>query len=197
MDDEFKLLTDFSRLIFWPFINALPIKFSNKQHIFVKIASFDIWIVSGAIFAGMLSERLLLPAILVSLLAGWVRWMATGSLTRRTFFDWPVILLILMLPVTCWVTAIPAITLPQVYRLLNGIALLYTLVNWITSIARLRLDDGNSRNGAASASSTQCQRSQKIAAPRRATVTRFNLRLFKISKSYRHYKPARIVLVWH
>ena len=116
----------------------LPIKFSNKQHIFVKIASFDIWIVSGAIFAGMLSERLLLPAILVSLLAGWVRWMATGSLTRRTFFDWPVILLILMLPVTCWVTAIPAITLPQVYRLLNGIALLYTLVNWITSIARLR-----------------------------------------------------------
>ena len=66
-----------------------------------------------------------------------------------------------------------------------------------TSIARLRLDDGNSRNGAASASSTQCQRSQKIAAPRRATVTRFNLRLFKISKSYRHYKPARIVLVRH
>ena len=49
------------------------------------------------------------------------------------------ILLLVMVLVTLWATALPAKTIPQVYRLLTGIAFFYAIVNWCNNPKRLRL----------------------------------------------------------
>ncbi|MFQ5616607.1 MAG: O-antigen ligase family protein, partial [Anaerolineales bacterium] len=59
-----------------------------------------------------------------------IRWQAYHQISVRTPLDWGVIWLVLMLLVTIWATALPEKTLPQIYRLLTGIGLYYTIVNW-------------------------------------------------------------------
>ena len=81
----------------------------------------------------------LLPAAVITAAVFWLlRWIATGRLTRRTPADWAVILLMVMVLVTLWATALPAKTIPQVYRLLTGVAFFYAIVNWCNSLKRLR-----------------------------------------------------------
>lgn len=53
--------------------------------------------------------------------------------------DWAMISLVLMLPVTLWATALPDTTYPQVCRLLLGIFLFYSLINWANSQRRVHL----------------------------------------------------------
>ena len=82
----------------------------------------------------------LLPAAVITAAVFWfLRWMATGRLTKRTPADGGVILLLVMVPVTLWATAVPAKTIPQVYRLLTGVAFFYAIVNWCNNPKRLRL----------------------------------------------------------
>jgi putative inorganic carbon (HCO3(-)) transporter len=50
-----------------------------------------------------------------------------------------VLLLLFMVPVTLWATALPEITVPQVLRLLAGVLLFYAIVNWARSASRLRI----------------------------------------------------------
>lgn len=103
------------------------------------LADREIWFVAGAIAASVLSERLL-PVALVVAAAFWVlRWLAYGRISQRTPADWAIVLLLLTLPLTLWATAWPTTTWPQVYRLLTGIALYYAVVNWTTTLPRLRL----------------------------------------------------------
>jgi putative inorganic carbon (HCO3(-)) transporter len=68
-----------------------------------------------------------------------IRWVARGRLTVRTPVDWPVCLLLLILPLTIWATADLAVTLIAVSRLLAGLALVYGLVNWADGKSRLSL----------------------------------------------------------
>lgn len=110
-------------------LRAIPIFF----------ASLEIWLVALAVGASIASERALEPALAVAGAFWLIRLLAYGRLTVRTPADWAIGLLILMLPVTLWATALPDITRPQVYRLLTGIALYYAVVNWATTLPRLRL----------------------------------------------------------
>jgi putative inorganic carbon (hco3(-)) transporter len=106
---------------------------------FAQLLSFiEVWPVGLLVAAGMLSNRLLLPALVVALLFWPVRYIATGRLSQRTPPDWAVILLVLAAILSLWVTSSPDITFPQVYRLLGGIALYYAIVNWTNSVSRLR-----------------------------------------------------------
>jgi O-antigen ligase len=68
-----------------------------------------------------------------------VRWLASGTPTLRTPIDWAVGLLLLMVPITLWVTTDLQTTLPQVFRLVVGISFFYTIVNWAKSPIRIRL----------------------------------------------------------
>ncbi len=103
-----------------------------------KIASIELWAVSLAVGASIVSARFL-PAALIVLIAFWlVRWLATGQLSLRTPADWGIALLVLTVPVTLWATAIPETTRLQVYRLLSGVGLYYATVNWATTTRRLR-----------------------------------------------------------
>lgn len=66
-----------------------------------------------------------------------------GLSTRRwwvaTPLDVPILVLLGMLPVTLWATPLPDVTLPQVWRVLNGVVLYYVVVRWCTTPERLRL----------------------------------------------------------
>ncbi|HEX7974699.1 MAG TPA: O-antigen ligase family protein, partial [Anaerolineales bacterium] len=102
------------------------------------LANLEIWPVAFLVAASMVSSRVLPVAVGAALLFWGIRWSATGRLTVRTPADGSIALLVLLLPVTLWTTALPDVTLLQVYRLLSGIALYYALANWATSPARLR-----------------------------------------------------------
>jgi putative inorganic carbon (HCO3(-)) transporter len=87
----------------------------------------------------MVLPRFLPVAIVVAAFFWLSRWLATRRLTVRTPADWGIILILLMIPVTLWATALPEITVPQIYRLLSGVALYYAVINWTSAQDRLRL----------------------------------------------------------
>lgn len=91
-----------------------------------------------AVVASFVIDRALPVAVALAGLFWLIRWLAYGRPSQRTPADWAIFLLILMIPVTLWATALPEKTLPQVYRLLAGIALYYAIVNWANTLARLR-----------------------------------------------------------
>ena len=108
------------------------------------IARHEIWVVPLGIVAGAVSARFFPAALAIAALFWGVRWLAYGRLTVRTPADWPIGLLLLMLPVTLWATALPDVTRPQVWQLLAGVALYYVVANWTAGaawaagVARLR-----------------------------------------------------------
>lgn len=109
------------------------------RSLFHRLAAFEAPILALLVAAAVASERLLPVALSVAALFWLVRWLAFGRLTVRTAADWPVGVLVALIPVTLWATALPEVTRPQALRLLVGIALCYALVNWASTPARLRL----------------------------------------------------------
>lgn len=102
------------------------------QRAAIRLVSLELWIVASVVALSVFSVRLL-PIALIIAAAFWpLRWIAQRHLSVRTPVDAPIIVLILLLPVTLWATSEPATTIPQVMRLLTGIALFYTVVNWTT-----------------------------------------------------------------
>jgi len=82
----------------------------------------------------------LLPAVVISAAFFWLfRKVAYGYFSVRTPCDLNIIVLVLMLPVTVWVTVLPEKTIIQVLNVLVGIAMYYTIANWCSSYNRLRL----------------------------------------------------------
>lgn len=94
-------------------------------------------IVAVAAAATFIDSRWLPLALAVGLGFWPVRWWLAGRFTLRTPADWGIAGLLLMLPVTLWVTAYPEETRLQVMRLLCGILLFYSLVNWANTPVRL------------------------------------------------------------
>ena len=106
--------------------------------------------------AKWLSEReiwLLIPAIALTMFrptwAPWglmlcgllwlVRWVGQGYLTVQTPLDRPIILLLLMMPVTFLATTDFRLTINNVSWLLAGLAVYYGIVNWIKHSAQVAL----------------------------------------------------------
>jgi putative inorganic carbon (HCO3(-)) transporter len=102
------------------------------------LVQYEIWPVTLLIAASFVWLSLLPAAVITAAVFLFLRWIATGRITKRTPADGGVILLLVMVPVTLWATALPAITIPQVYRLLTGMVFYYAIVNWCSSPKRLR-----------------------------------------------------------
>lgn len=66
-----------------------------------------------------------------------IRWLGKGRWSVRTPVDGPIIVLALMALISLWITPLPGVTLPEVYRLLTGLALFYVIVNWSTKPAHV------------------------------------------------------------
>lgn len=103
------------------------------------LAGLELWAVVLGVAAGAVAARALPVALAVAGGFWFLRWLASGRLSARTPGDWPAGLLLLLIPVTLWATALPDVTQPAVYRLLIGLALYYAIANWTTSASRLRL----------------------------------------------------------
>ncbi len=110
---------------------------TSLQNIAKSITSIEIWVVGIVVLLSMVKTSLLPWAVLVALLFWPFRWIANGRPSKRTLVDFGIGLLILMIPVTLWATALPEKTIPQVYRLALGILFFYTLINWITYTQKL------------------------------------------------------------
>jgi putative inorganic carbon (hco3(-)) transporter len=105
----------------------------------VRLATIELPLLALLIIGAIVSERLL-PVALALAAGFWlVRWLAYGRLTVRTIGDWAIGVLIVMVPVTLWATALPEITHTEVLRLLMGLALYYAIANWAGTTVRLRL----------------------------------------------------------
>lgn len=99
------------------------------------LLSVEFWLVAALTFIGTINTAWLPLALVVAALFWPLRRLVTGRWSRRTAVDWPVALLVCLVLVTLWVTALPGKTLPQALRLLAGVALFYALVNWAGSAA--------------------------------------------------------------
>jgi len=94
------------------------------------IADHEIWLLALIVPLLLFPARFSPLGLFLIPVPGLCRWVSRGHLTRRTPLDLPILLLLLMIPITLWATALPEITWPAVYKLLVGIALFYGIVNW-------------------------------------------------------------------
>ena len=108
------------------------------QNLFVKLASIEIWVISTCVLISIIYPDALLGVVCIGVFFWFVRRFTSGRFTVRTPIDISVLLLLLMIPITLWATAIPSKTYPQVYRLLTGVIFLYSIVNWARTSARIR-----------------------------------------------------------
>jgi putative inorganic carbon (hco3(-)) transporter len=104
-----------------------------------QLSVVQICVIALCAAAGVLSTRTLPVALGVVALFWLIQWLTTGRLSIRTPGDWAIGLLLVMIPVTLWATALPDVTRPQVYRFLIGLTVYYMIVNWATSFVRLRI----------------------------------------------------------
>lgn len=100
--------------------------------------STEIWLVGLAVAIGTAAARFLPVALAVAAVYAIVRWALYRRLSLGTPADPAIGLLVLMLPVSLWMTTLPEITREQTWRLLAGILLYYSIVNWARTPARLR-----------------------------------------------------------
>ena len=101
------------------------------------IADHEIWLLALIIPLLLFPSRFSHLGLFLIPLPWLCRWIGLGHLTRRTPLDLPILLLLLMIPVTLWTTALPEITRPAVHKLLAGIALFYGIVNWARDEERI------------------------------------------------------------
>ncbi|HOT90414.1 MAG TPA: O-antigen ligase family protein [Anaerolineae bacterium] len=103
------------------------------------IACHEIWLVILGVLLASASIRFALWGL--GLLVGmWlIRWVGYGRPTLQTPVDWPVVILLGMGGITWWVTADQDATFLALSRLLAGVSLMYSLVNWATTRTRLLL----------------------------------------------------------
>lgn len=102
---------------------------SHRKPFLQRLLKLEIWVVAAAVLVGFVSARLLPLGALAAAAFCLLRCLAWRRWSVRTAADWPILGLLLMVPVTLWATALPDVTCPQVYRLLSGIGLYYALAN--------------------------------------------------------------------
>ena len=103
------------------------------------LTHIELWAVAFFVALSMAVPRLLPLALVVAASFWIIRLVAHGRLSVRTPSDWSNFLIVAMIPVTLLITPLPEVTKLQLMRLLSGIALFYAVVNWASSIKRLKL----------------------------------------------------------
>jgi putative inorganic carbon (HCO3(-)) transporter len=111
----------------------------NVQKISRQLLSLELWfLLILAVFSFFWFQ--LLPVIVLVALVFWViRLLAYGYLSVRTPADWGIALLCLAVLVSVYISAVLVKTIPQVWRLLSGIALFYAIANWGDNQKRIKI----------------------------------------------------------
>lgn len=101
------------------------------------IVPFEMWVVSLGVFLSVIFPQILLGVVIVGVTFWGLRFLAFGYFNHRTPADFGILVIIFMIPITVWATAIPTKTLALAYRLLIGVLLYYAIVNWANTEQRL------------------------------------------------------------
>lgn len=118
-------------------VNASPERFNRLRSWANLFLYWEIWPVALAAGLCLVTDRALLPTLLLMIVWWPLRWLGLGRLTVDTPVDRVLLLLLLLLPVTLSISILPEITQLQVARLLAGMGLAYAMVNWANSESRL------------------------------------------------------------
>lgn len=111
----------------------------KKQPLAARLLDLEIWVVAGLAALSILSERFLVPSLAAAGFFWLLRLATLKRLSVRTPMDWALVGLVAMLPVSLAVSPFIEITRVQVLQLLVGVALFYSLVNWMDTSHRLKL----------------------------------------------------------
>lgn len=105
----------------------------------MQVSDLKLLLVGGLVAAAIVTERLLPLAALGILII----WAASALFTRRvgvrTPADIAILALVLLLPVSLWVSPLPEKSLLQIFRLVTGIALFYAVAEACVTLNRARL----------------------------------------------------------
>ena len=81
----------------------------------------------------VISDQVPLIAWALIALIWLARWWITGTLTRLTPLDLPILMIVLWLPVSLWVSTNEWLSLPKVYGVILGVVFFYAVVNHIAT----------------------------------------------------------------
>lgn len=109
------------------------------RQIFALAATTEIWVIAVFTLVSIPWSRFLPITLVIAAIYWIIRWIAFGRPSVRTPADAPIAILVMMLPISLWVTPLRDTTLEQSLRLLNGILLYYAVANWSNSRQRIRL----------------------------------------------------------
>ncbi len=112
-------------------------RFDKLRSLILSLLDFEFWIVGSAVLISVIWTDFLPAAILTALSFWFLRGFGRGRLSIRTPMDLSIGLLCIMVFCSLVVTSLPEKTLPQVYRVVSGVLLFYSVVNWTNSIQRL------------------------------------------------------------
>lgn len=123
-------------------ITTEPVRPKSLNLVLVVIRAIDdqaIWPLAIVVASSVATERALTAALVVASALILVRWIAKGRPFVQTPVDWPVAGLVAMAGVSLLITPRIDLTMPQVGRLLLGIAFFYTLADWTKTPMRARI----------------------------------------------------------
>jgi hypothetical protein len=110
-----------------------------------RISAVAEWLIKRELLLlALLSPFFIFPApdrawVLAALPLLWiVRRIARGHFIPRTPLDWPILILMAMVPVSLYATFSVAVSLQRIALLLFGVGIFYAIIEWASSLARLK-----------------------------------------------------------
>ncbi len=110
-----------------------------SQHIAAWIARHELWITSVGVLLATASLRFAPWGLALLALLWFIRRLGRGRWSVSTPLDWPVGIVLVMGGVSWLVTADREATALALSRLLAGLSLMYSIINWAKTRARLLL----------------------------------------------------------
>ncbi len=101
-----------------------------------KFFSVEFWLITGGVGLSFISESALLPICAIG--AAFITGRLIFSQFERTPVDFPILIIVAAGAVSLLVSARPAQSSVQVFRLWSGVLLFYAIVHWLNAESRLR-----------------------------------------------------------
>lgn len=114
-----------------------PVSESSLRRLLAWAAQGEVWVVALLVGGGILSQRLLFPALIAAGFFWVLRRLGTGRWSLHTPLDWPLLLLVGMALLSLIATPSRVVTLPAVLRLFGGILLFYAIWHWAVTPRRM------------------------------------------------------------
>jgi putative inorganic carbon (HCO3(-)) transporter len=107
------------------------------MHLVIQLlAQAEIWFALVLVLLSMVWVYMLPWAVFGLGLLSIPRWLIQKRWSIRTPVNWLIAIIAILSLISLWVSPLPEVTAPQVYRLLTGLALFFAVVNWLNRSER-------------------------------------------------------------